>query len=323
MAVGLALCLGSLLADRVRRRQFQLPTDGPPAVSDRRTVRQLRIQRGIAVAGGAIAVLLIYVGDREVDAGRAEMAELRATGIATVGRVVDRRPERWWVKNDDDQVTVAYRRLAESIGYGVKYDVTSLDHYAIGREVEGVYDPGSNRVIVDGRGFGVGEGPMGFIGVFGGIGVAAIAAYQLNSIRRVSRIVRSYPWVSEPVDTSEEPAGRIGFTRLYVSVARPAGRNKVRVRLAHGFRFRRRTLHGKTLRIAGNPLDDVAIDIPKSRLLVPAAPPVCTSAWSWRPAKRRTGKRRPSRKSTQAGPGRAPSSARRGLCRSCGVLLGR
>jgi hypothetical protein len=41
---------------------------------------------------------------------------------------------------------------------------------------------------------------------------------------------------------------------------------------------------GTTLRIAGNPLDDVAVDIPNSRLLVPAGPSTFAAAGRKGPA---------------------------------------
>ena len=153
------------------------------------------------------------------------------------------------------------------------YEVNSLDQYPLGREVEVIYDPRSTRAVVDGRGIGVGEGPAAFVGLFGGLAMAAVVAYQLNSIRRVSRIVRTYPWASERVRTSEQEAAKIGFTRMYVSVNMPNGPGRILLRLAHGLRFRRHTIRKETtLRIAGNPLDDVVIDIPSSRLLIPAGP---------------------------------------------------
>jgi hypothetical protein len=300
-AVGLVTCLAALLADRLRRRRFHPPRGQQLAVTDRRTVRQLRIQRCLALGGGLLAVALMYVGDREVDAGRVEIAELRDTGVATVGRVVDRKPERWWVKHDDDEVTIAYRRVGANVEYRVTYDVASLDPFPIGKEVEVIYDPRSGRAVVDGRGIGVGEGPLGFVGTVGGIGVAAVVAYQLNSIRRVSRIIRHYPWVSERVDTTERQSEGLWFTRMYVSVGMPNGPDGVLLRLAHGLRFRRRMIHeGTTLRLAGNPLDDVVIDVPKSRLLVPAGPAVLISDQGDQSGVKRVDRRRRSRRKRQS-----------------------
>ena len=92
VGLGLVLCCCALVADRWRRREFHLPVVGQATVADRRTVIQLRIQRSLAIVGGLLAVILLYIGAQETDAGRAEIAGLRATGVATVGKVVDRNP---------------------------------------------------------------------------------------------------------------------------------------------------------------------------------------------------------------------------------------
>jgi hypothetical protein len=234
-SIGAALCLGALLAERRRCRRLVSNLDGPQAISDPRTARQLWIQRGLAIAGGMFAAALLFVGDRETDAGQTEIARLRETGVATVGRVVDTRAEHWWLRRDADEVTVAYTPAGASVERRARYDVNSLDQYPPGREVEVIYDPVSGHAVIDGRGFGVGEGPMGFVGLMGGVGVAAIVAYQLNNVRRVSRIVRGYPWITEQVDMIEQQPGRLGITRMYVSVNKPTGRGRVWFRLATGF----------------------------------------------------------------------------------------
>jgi hypothetical protein len=273
LATGLALGAGAVVSDRRRRREFHPPLNEPSAITDPRTVRQLRVQLLLAATGGLAAVILMHIGAREVAAGRAEIAEFRTTGVATVGTVVGQQGKRWWVRNDQNKVTVSYRRAGDDTEVQVKYSVAFLDDYPIGREVEVIYDPASDDAVVDDLGFGVGEGPAGFLGLFGGLGTAAAAAYQLNSIRRIRRIVSSYPWVNERVVTSEREPVKLGFTRMYVSVIEPGEQYRVLLRLAYGQRFRRRTIHdGTTLRLAGDPLDDIVIDIPRSRLLVPAGP---------------------------------------------------
>jgi hypothetical protein len=281
LTVGLGLTAAALQSDRWRRRSFELPVNQEPAITDPRTIRQLRIQRSLAVVGAVIAIMSIHFGVQEEAAGRAAIAELRSTGTPTIGNVVDRKADRWWVKNDHDEVTVGYQRAGWITEYQVTYEVNSLDEYPIGREVEVIYDPITGHAVVDGKGFGVGDGYAGFVGIFGGLTLAAMVGYQLNSIRRVSRIVKAYSWASERVVASEREADKVGFTRMYIAVSAPEGPHRILLRLSYGLRIRRRNvLYGTTLRLAGNPLDDVAIDVPKSRLLVPAGPVVFAAAKS-------------------------------------------
>ncbi len=307
LAVGSTLAGGALLADRWRRRQFQprsLLINEQPAITGSRAVRQLRIQRSLAIAGACLSIVLLGISDQAEAQRRAEIEGLSRTGTATVGRVVDRESRRWWLKRDKDKVTVGFRPDGWNLDYSVRFEVYGLSEYPLGRQVDVTYDPTLTRFLIDGRTIGLGGQWARFIGLFGGLGMAGIAAYQLNNIRRISRIVRSFPWVSEAVGTSELEAGKVGgrqfgfFTRMYLCVADPAIEASVLLRLAHGLRHRRRNIHeGTTLRMAGNPLDDLAIDIPKSRLLVPAGPVAFTMSEVEQEQVTWTYQRRPRRRS--------------------------